>query len=974
MISLRKSVSVALTAILAASILTLIPSTASAAQAPPVPPRAKNGWAYDMIRADQAQAMGFTGDGIRVAILDNGIDPRATGITGKVVASFDGVNAANGQQEHGTATAGIVAAETNAEAGIGGIAPGVEILNVKVCVLSNCRTEAMIPGLRWAIDNGANVISMSIGGAGVDGAVAALIREATEAGIVVVAAAGNTACSARYQSQDGLKDRNCTKTSISRNFPGSYPFDGVITVGAVDRERKRASYSTYNAEVDISAPGTGVSTTYPWGPNADFGGTSAATPVVAGVAALVMEAAPSLSAAQVQSVLQLSASAAVDSPPDVWDSCVWNPAASKWDCVGLSPATWPNRYYTGVGVVDAVAAVELALELEAKNSAGLILAPQVTPANASLTVDWSNAGLGDGPYQVKLDGELAAQTANNSIVLSELINEATYAVTVSDASGATTLPTLGRPTTAVTAPAAAISNIRVYVDGIYFNFETPIASPGYGAMLLSDGRRASCNQASCDFSMPAGTATARYVSIDSMGRLSAPSNEVNLVSNLQFGSPTNIRITDITATTAIASWNPVPGAEHYYYYDAGAGEWKTTSETQVAMTGLKTALPSALRVAVSNANGGTLGPWSPWHWYYALPPELEPPSGVRVTDLSENSATFSYDSIPDAERLVFFRSDGKVSYQPANSPSFTDRFSADDYGQTYTYWFVSIDDLQYGNQFGKVSPGYTITVPTPRTQDQLAIAGSFELLAAGSTRDFTSQATSGRTVNWQVSGPCEQISVVQKTIKVRATSGVGRCVISASLARDALWFEVNAEIWFDVVRATDDISLSASTSKLEYGKSIDFRAITTSGRNVTWGVSAGCSFTTPSTNLIRVKATRSSGFCDVTATLPQNDSWFAATASSRQTLAPVKELISMIGSAKLIDRKTLIVTYKTVTGRSVLLKSTAYCSVARLSATKFQVKSKYTSGTCVITASLTANSITTAASKKLNVTLGKSAR
>jgi hypothetical protein len=112
----------------------------------------------------------------------------------------------------------------------------------------------------------------------------------------------------------------------------------------------------------------------------------------------------------------------------------------------------------------------------------------------------------------------------------------------------------------------------------------------------------------------------------------------------------------------------------------------------------------------------------------------------------------------------------------------------------------------------------------------------------------------------------------------------------------------------------------------------------------------------------------------VTATLPQNDSWFAATASSRQTLAPVKELITMIGSAKLIDRKTLIVTYKTVTGRSVLLKSTAYCSVARLSTTKFQVKSKYTSGTCVITASLTANSITTATSKKLNVTLGKSAR
>lgn len=76
-------------------------------------------------------------------------------------------------------------------------------------------------------------------------------------------------------------------------------------------------------------------------------------------------------------------------------------------------------------------------------------------------------------------------------------------------------------------------------------------------------------------------------------------------------------------------------------------------------------------------------------------------------------------------------------------------------------------------------------------------------------------------------------------------------------------------------------------------------------------------------------------------------------------------------TAKLLDRTPLVVGFKTVTGRSVLLKSTAYCSVARLSANKFQVKSKYTSGTCTITASFLANGITTAASKKLIVTLGK---
>ena len=974
MVSLRKTASLLFSSILFASILTLIPSPASAAQPPPVPPRAKNGWAYDMVRADQAHALGFTGSGIRVAILDNGIDPRATGITGKVVASFDGVHAANGQQEHGTATAGIVAAVKNAEAGIGGVAPDVEILNVKVCAMSSCRTEAMIPGLRWAIDNGADVISMSIGGAGVDGAVAALIKEATDSGIVVVAAAGNSACTAQYQSQTGLKDRNCTKASLSRNYPGFYPTDGLITVGAVDRERKRASYSSYNAEVDISAPGTSVATTFPWGPNADFGGTSAATPVVAGVAALVMQAAPSLSPAQVQSVLQLSASAAVDSPPDVWDSCVWNATASKWDCLGLSPATWPTRYYTGAGIVDAAAAVELAVELEAKNLAGVLPAAQVTAASSSLSVDWSSAGLGAGPYQVELDGEIAAQTGSNSIVIGGLITEATYSVTVRDASGLSTMPALGRPTSAVTAPAATLTNVRAFVDGIYFNIETPIEGSGYGALLFADGRRASCNQGSCDYSMPAGTASAHYVSIDNNGRLSEPSSELIVTSTLQFAAPTNVRITNITATTATASWNPVPGAEYYYYYDAGAGEWKTTTETQVSLAGLTTGLPSSLRVVVSNSNGNGLGVWSTWHWYYALPPELEPPTGVRVSDLSENSATFAYDSIPDAERLAFFRSDGKVSYQPSNSPSFTDRFSADDYGKTYTYWFVSLDDLQYATQYGKISVGYTITVPTPRVQDQLTIIGSVGMLASGSPRDFTSEATSGRIVDWLVSGPCEKVSTVQKTLKVRATNGSGLCVIRASLGQDASWFGTSAEIRFDVVRAADEITLSGLAQKLEYGKSVDVRATTTSGRPVSWAVTTGCSFSTLEPNLIRVKATSSSGFCNITATTPQNDNWLSASTSRGQTLTLVQEQITMITTAKLLDRKTLIVSFKTLTSRSVLLKSTAYCSVAHLSTNRFQVKSKYTSGTCTITASFVANSTTTAASKKLAVTLGKKGR
>jgi hypothetical protein len=965
-----------LTSALAMSLVALIPAPASAAETAnnpsasnTVPARAKNGWAYDMVRADEAHALGFTGRGIRVAILDNGIDPRAKGITGKVAANFDAIHAANGLQEHGTATAGIVAAETNAEAGIGGVAPDVEILNVKVCVMSNCRTEAMIPGLRWAIDNGADVISMSIGGPGVDAAVASLIKEATEKGIVVVAAAGNTACIYRYESWDGTKDRNCTKTMLSRNYPGFYPSDGVITVGAVDRERKRANYSSYNAEVDIAAPGTGVSTTFPWGPNADFGGTSAATPVVAGVAALVLQAAPSLTAAQVQSVLQMSASPAVNIAPDVWDSCVWNATAVKWDCLGLSPATWPSRFYTGAGVVDAVAAVELALQIEAKNRAGAVLAPRVTPSSTALSLGWSNIGLGVGPYKVKIDGDLVAETANNAIVLNDLINEATYSITVTDASGLSSLPALGRPSSAGALPVITPSNFRVYADGIYFNFDKTPEGDGLGALLFSDGRVVSCRQTSCDYSMPAGTATARYVSLSSTGKLSEPSSEITFTSTLEFAAPENIQITDITATTVNVSWGAVPGAQYYYYYDAGAGEWKTTTETHASISGLNTALPTSFRVVVSTSTGGAIGVWCDWRWYYPYPPELEPFSGVKVTDLSDSVVNFAFDLMPDAERMMFVRSDGKMLYQPANSPGITDRYSADDNGKTYTYWFVAIDDLKYGTQYGKISPPYTVTVPYPRTHDRVEAKGSGDALSAGNERQFTADVVSGRTVDWQVSGPCEKVSTNKNILRVRATNGVGTCVIGASVSRDLSWFEAGSEIRFDVVRALDTISLSGMMQSLQAGKFMDVRATTKSGRVVTWGVGSGCSFKGLGLNRIRVKAETGTGSCRVSASLDQTNWWNGATYETRQALSLVPERITMASTAKMLDRKSLVLSFKTVTGRSVSFKSTGMCTVKRLSSSKFQVSSRYTSGACTITASFAANSATTAASSKLIVKL-----
>lgn len=923
-----------------------------------------------MVRADQAQALGVTGRGIRVAILDNGIDPRATGITGKVVASFDAVNAANGQQEHGTATAGIVAAATNLEAGIGGIAPDVEILNVKVCTMSNCRTEAMIPGLKWAIDNGANIISMSIGGGSPDGAVAALIQDAVDAGIVVVAAAGNTACMAIWESWDGKKDRNCTQTSISRNFPGSYPIDGLITVGAVDRERKRANYSSYNAQIDIAAPGTGVATTFPWGPNADFGGTSAATPVVAGVAALVMQAAPSLTPAQVQSVIQISAAAADNTPPNVWDSCVWNAEAVKWDCVNLSPAKWPARFYTGAGVVDAVTAVTLARELEAQIQAASVGAPSVAESDKSLSVNWSTSGLGAGPYKVSLDGDEITQTSGTSIVLSDLINEATYAVRVTDAAGNHTLPVLARPSDAIPVAAFHMTNLRAERDGMYPSFTEPLVGNAYGALLLSNGVRVSCSQYSCDYSMPAGTLTARYVSIDHLGRLSEPSQAVTVSSTASFPAPQNIVISDITATSIHVRWDAVPGATYYYYYDAGAGEWKTTTETSASMVGLKTGLTNSFRVAVGSANGSPLGVWSPWHWYYAYPPELPAVTGLSVKNISAKEVAINYTKHPDAERIVFFRSDGKVQYMPATSPEIMDRFNEYDAGKTYSYYIVQIDDLQYGMQYGVVAPAFTISVPLPKKVTVITTNLTTDPLQYESEREFSGVASNGKPLGWWVEGPCQLVKQEIQKFWVRANGVNSDCIVRAHTEEDADWDRGFLELRIPMVKKVETISLTGTVaSGLEYKNEMVLSAAGNSSRAVSWFIDGACSFVETTNRTARVRANAGEGNCKVEARLIE-DAWFTgANATIDQGMVLQKDKVAMLSRSQIWDGRTIALRYDTVSGRIPSFKSTGMCRIVRVTKTHVQVASRFTFGSCVVTASLPLTRTESSASSTTRVAL-----
>lgn len=219
------------------------------------------------------------GNGVTVAVIDTGVSRVPDLAKTTFVKGYDFVNdqeSADDDNGHGTHVAGTVAQSTNNSYGVAGIAYQSSIMPLKVLAASGGGTVADIAeAIKFAADNGANVINMSLGGGGASDLMQEAVDYAHSKGVVIVAAAGN-------------ENRN------SSSYPARYPH--VISVSALGPNGEKAPYSNFGAGVDISAPGgseagkivqetidaeTGAAVF------AGFQGTSMASPHVAGVAALV---------------------------------------------------------------------------------------------------------------------------------------------------------------------------------------------------------------------------------------------------------------------------------------------------------------------------------------------------------------------------------------------------------------------------------------------------------------------------------------------------------------------------------------------------------------------------------------------------------------------------------------------------------------------------------------------------------------
>lgn len=231
---------------------------------------------------------------VTIAIIDSGVSLNHPDLVGKIVAGYDFVeNDSNPTDEHGHGThvAGIAAATTNNATGVAGVDWNARIMPIRVLDASGSGFSSDVAdGIYWAVGNGAKVINMSLGDTAFSQTVQNAIDYAYEEGVTVVAAAGN-----------------------SGNSIPMYPAAGahVISVAATDSGDNRASFSNYNNNVDVAAPGLSIASTY-WSASSGnsyvlMSGTSMASPHVAGLASLLASRNPAWTPAQIETAIETSA-------------------------------------------------------------------------------------------------------------------------------------------------------------------------------------------------------------------------------------------------------------------------------------------------------------------------------------------------------------------------------------------------------------------------------------------------------------------------------------------------------------------------------------------------------------------------------------------------------------------------------------------------------------------------------------------
>lgn len=329
----------------------------------PNDPQYARQWALPKINVRQRWAATKAGPDIIVAVLDSGIDVNHPDLKNMLVLGTNTVNplkSARDDEGHGTHVAGIIGAAGNNGIGVSGIAgiPGVKIMPVKVFNGTEGSDISISDGIIWAADHGAKVINMSFGSYFQSDVLNDAIDYAYNKGIVLVAAAGNWA-------------------SQEISYPAA--LSKVIAVSATDRKDQLADFSSYGPQIDVSAPGKEIYSTY-WDPHKgstyrELSGTSMASPMVAGLAAVILAQNPKLTNDEVRQVIEESAA-------------------------DLGDPGWDTMF--GYGRIDVQKALSMTLIKQEDSNESMLMAvelkdgvPYQEKINSGKDVDWYKINVSD---------------------------------------------------------------------------------------------------------------------------------------------------------------------------------------------------------------------------------------------------------------------------------------------------------------------------------------------------------------------------------------------------------------------------------------------------------------------------------------------------------------------------------------------------------------------------------------------------